>query len=148
MEPWTQFVPSEAYVEDPKIQKKRWYFPQEQFGTDSGNSTSKQAQDMVNRLGLLIEAGIHPDTAIERLKLTVSKPRRPVSYQCPKNGLMEWRVVNVSRSARYGFLFIAETRQFLRVRAFISNHSDDQDAYEAEWRGVEELWDKKRLMNS
>eukprot|EP00731_Ephydatia_muelleri_P019207 Em0012g32a len=91
MEPKTQFVPSLDYVEDPKIKKKRWYFPQEQFGTDSENKMSKQAQDMVNRLGLLIESGTHPDTAIGQLELTVSKTD---SYQCPKNGLMEWRVVN------------------------------------------------------
>ena len=118
MATWTQFVPSEAYVEE--MESRGWYFPEEQFGTDT----------VVNELGLLIESGIHPDEAIHQLNLKVSKTD---SYLCPKNGLMEWRVVNVSHSARYGFLFIAETRQFLRVRAFLSTHSDDQDAYEAEW---------------
>ena len=130
MEPWTQFVPSEAYVEE--MEEKGWYFPQEQFGTYS----------VVNRLGLLIESGIHPDEAIHQLALTISKTD---SYLCPKNGLMEWRVVNVRHTARYGFLFIEETRQFLRVRGFLSTHDHAQEAYEAEWRV--ELWDEKRQMN-
>ena len=139
MATWTQFVPSLAYVEE--MERQRWYFPGERFGMDSVNHRPKQAQDLVNRLGLLIESGIHPDTAIKQLDL---KPRMTDSYPCPKNGLMEWRVVNVSHWARYGFLFIAETRQFLRVRAFLSNHSRIQEAYKAEWRV--ELWDEKRLM--